>query len=236
MCRKASTGDMVDLPAWMQVCAMKGTSGHYRSIIIQKCVMSNTLYDDADVPLTAPILKMIINRAWTRKDGNMNRPSLRHDMDGMPPFTMLDLSKDEVAMLNNEDDLITSQYLDPRDPGDRGGKDPQETKGGQPKQLAYQAKSGSRGPTKGSRKSNVHKDYQLLQEGCVWCGAQWISDLCPKLLVWILFFQIEMHQETYHRELFTGMTCPGTSGEPLERPQENKCRSVNRKIIQIYIP
>ena len=73
--------------------------------------MSNTFYDDAGIPLTAPLLKMIIKRAWTRKDGNMNRPSLLHAMDGLSPFTMLDLSEDEVAMLNNEDDLITSAYL-----------------------------------------------------------------------------------------------------------------------------
>ena len=54
MCGKASTDDMVDLPAWMQECATKVTSENYKSIIIQKFVMSNTFYDDADVPLTAP--------------------------------------------------------------------------------------------------------------------------------------------------------------------------------------
>ena len=61
--------------------------------------------------MTAPLLKMIIKRDWTGKDGNMNRPSLLHAMDGLSPFTVLDLSKDEVAMLNNEDDSITSAYL-----------------------------------------------------------------------------------------------------------------------------
>ena len=73
--------------------------------------MESKLYDDADGPLTAPLLKMIIKRAWTRKDGNMNRPSLLHAMDGLSHFTMLYLSEDEVAMLNNEDDLITSASL-----------------------------------------------------------------------------------------------------------------------------
>ena len=41
----------------------------------------------------------------------MNRPSLLHDMYGLSPFTMLDLSEDEVAMMNNEDYLITSASL-----------------------------------------------------------------------------------------------------------------------------
>ena len=111
MCGKASTVDTVDLPAWTQECTTKGTSKHYKSIIIQKFLMSNTLYDDADVPLTAPFMKMIINRACTRKDGNMNRPYLLHAMYGLSPFTMLDLSEYEVAMMNNEYYLITSSYL-----------------------------------------------------------------------------------------------------------------------------
>ena len=73
---KANTGDMIDLPAWMQECATKGTIKHYKSIIIQKFLMSNTFYDDANIPLTSPLLKMIIKRAWTGKHGNINRPSL----------------------------------------------------------------------------------------------------------------------------------------------------------------
>ena len=73
--------------------------------------MLNTFYDDADVPLTSPLLKMIIKRSWTGKDGNINRTSLLHAMEGFSPFTMLDLSEDEVALLNNEDDLTTSASL-----------------------------------------------------------------------------------------------------------------------------
>ena len=111
MCGKASTGDMTDLPAWTQECATKGTSKHYKSIIIQKFLISNTFYDDADVPLTSPLLNMIIKRAWTRKNGNINRPSLLHAMEVLSPFIMLDLSKDEVELMNNEDDLITPASL-----------------------------------------------------------------------------------------------------------------------------
>ena len=73
--------------------------------------MQNIFYDDSNVPLTAPLLKMIVKMACTGKDENINRPSLLHDMGGLSPFTMLDLSKDEVVLLNNEDDLIISVYL-----------------------------------------------------------------------------------------------------------------------------
>ena len=111
MCGNASTGDMMDPPAWMQECSTKGTRKHYKSIIIQKFVMSNTFYDDSDVTPTAPLLNMIVKRSWNGKDGNLNRPPLLHAMDGLSPFTMLDLSEDEVTLLNNEEDLITSASL-----------------------------------------------------------------------------------------------------------------------------
>ena len=85
----------MDIPAWMQECATKGTSEHYKSIIIQKFVMQNTFYDESDVPLTARLLERITKRAWTRKDGNINRPTLLHSMEGFSLLTMLDLSEDE---------------------------------------------------------------------------------------------------------------------------------------------
>ena len=63
----------MDLPTWMQECTTKDTSERYKSIIIHKFVISYTFYDDADVTLTSPLIKIIINRAWTGKDGNINR-------------------------------------------------------------------------------------------------------------------------------------------------------------------
>ena len=80
MCGKLSTGDMMDLPECMQEYSTKSTSKHYKSSIIHKFVMTNTFYDDANVPLITRLLKMIINKAWTGKDGNINMPSLLYDM------------------------------------------------------------------------------------------------------------------------------------------------------------
>ena len=73
--------------------------------------MSNTFYDYADVPLTASFLKTIIKSSCTGKDGNINRPSLLYAMEGLSPFTMLDLSEDELELLNNGDDLTISASL-----------------------------------------------------------------------------------------------------------------------------
>ena len=73
--------------------------------------MNNTFYDDADVPLTATLLKMIMKRAWCGKDSNVTRPSLLHAIEGLSPFTMLDLNKDEITLLNSKEDLIASASL-----------------------------------------------------------------------------------------------------------------------------
>uniref|UniRef100_A0A7S2R2L1 Uncharacterized protein n=1 Tax=Eucampia antarctica TaxID=49252 RepID=A0A7S2R2L1_9STRA len=94
MCDNPTTGTFSGLPLWLQDCADKGTTDHYRLTIVQKYVMANVYYDDADVPMTAQMLKMIMKRAWTGKDGNINRPSLVHAMDGLSPFTMLDPNED----------------------------------------------------------------------------------------------------------------------------------------------
>ena len=55
-------GDSADLPLWMQDCAAKGTSNPYKMTIIEKAIMTNIYYYDVDVPLTAPLLKMIMKR------------------------------------------------------------------------------------------------------------------------------------------------------------------------------
>jgi len=59
MCGKCSSGDETCLPAWIQYCALKGTSEAYKQTIIRKWSMNTFHYDDADVPLTTPLLKVI---------------------------------------------------------------------------------------------------------------------------------------------------------------------------------
>ena len=106
MCGKASTGKFQDLPGWLQECNDKGNSESYKHILVQKFIMANSFFDDAEVPLTMQIIKMFVKRAWTGKDGNITRPTLLHAMEGLTPFAMQDLNEDEVAILNDESDLL----------------------------------------------------------------------------------------------------------------------------------
>ena len=111
MCGQASSATTKDLPGWFKDCMVKHTTDQYRQTIIRKWVTNNTFYDDAEVPLTEPLLKMIMKRAWVGKGGNVSRPSLLHAMEGISPFLMLDLSEDEVASINDEADLIQHASL-----------------------------------------------------------------------------------------------------------------------------
>ena len=111
MCGESSTGDATMLPQWFQECAAKGTSEQFQMTIIRKWLMAAAFYDDADIPITAPLLKMIWKRAWAGKDGNISRPSLINAMEGLSPFAMLDMDEDAVAQINDEDALLDAASL-----------------------------------------------------------------------------------------------------------------------------
>ena len=80
-------------------------------MIAQKNIIASIFFEDADVPMTSQLFKMIMKQSWTVKDGNINFPSLVHTTDGLSPFTMLDLNEDEVALLNDEQDFNTDSLV-----------------------------------------------------------------------------------------------------------------------------
>jgi hypothetical protein len=110
MCGKPRDADPILLPYWLQECAKKG-SETYKLTVIMKHVMQNTYYDDAEVPITRPLLKMILKRQWTGKDGNITRPSMATACEGLSPFAVLDLDEDAVARINDADDALTRASL-----------------------------------------------------------------------------------------------------------------------------
>ena len=111
MCGRPNVGTIEDLPSWFKEFSEKSNSDSYKTMILQKHIMATTYYDNDKVPLTGPLLKMIMNRSWNGKDGNINRPLLIHRMEGLTLFAMLDLNKDQVATLNEEQDLLNTASL-----------------------------------------------------------------------------------------------------------------------------
>ena len=110
MCGKARDSDPALLPNWIQECAKKG-SENYKLTVIMKQIMNQSYYDDAEVPITRPLLKMILKRQWTGKDGNITRPSMATSSEGLSPFAVLDLDEDAVARINDADDALTRASL-----------------------------------------------------------------------------------------------------------------------------
>lgn len=94
------------LPEWFRLCSEKGMTDSFRYTIINKHIMENFRYEDAEVPLTYSVLKMVCKRNWTGKEGNVNRPSFVNSTEGLSPFLLLDLTEDEVATMNDENDAL----------------------------------------------------------------------------------------------------------------------------------
>ena len=107
MCGKNPHDHHTLLPQWFQDCAEKGMTESFRLRIIRKHIMLHVKYDDADIPITATLLKNINKRNWLGKEGNIKRPSLLNASEGLSPFIVLDLDEDEVARLNDTDDALT---------------------------------------------------------------------------------------------------------------------------------
>ena len=107
MCGKDPRDHHSLLPQWFQDCAEKGMTESFRLRIIRKHIMLHYKYDDADIPITATLLKNINKRNWLGKDGNIKRPSLLNASEGLSPFIVLDLDEDEVAKINDTEDALT---------------------------------------------------------------------------------------------------------------------------------
>ena len=75
--------------------------------IIWKHIMITTHYDDAEVPLSAPLIKMDIKRNWVVKDRNITCPLLVNATNGLSPFLVLYLTEYQVASINEYDKALT---------------------------------------------------------------------------------------------------------------------------------
>jgi hypothetical protein len=116
MCGKPQNTNINQLPAWINGVCEKGTSESYKLNVIRQHIMDNERYEDAEVPMTTPLLKMVNTRNWVGKDGNVKRPSFLHAAEGLTVFMVLDFTADEVAVLNDLHETInTASYVTPSD-------------------------------------------------------------------------------------------------------------------------
>jgi len=95
------------LPAWFASIAAKGMGESFKLQIIRKHLIANEFYEDAEVPLTTTLLKMIVKRQWAGT-GNHRRPTIASAFEGLSIFAMIDIEDDEVAQLNILEEAIDS--------------------------------------------------------------------------------------------------------------------------------
>ena len=102
-------GSEIDLmPQWICDCAEKGMSNPFRYNILRVHIASHFRYEDAEVPLTLTLLKMIVKQNWLGKEGDPSRPSAAHALEGLSPFACAYMDSDEIACQNIAENLIDS--------------------------------------------------------------------------------------------------------------------------------
>ena len=84
------------LPAWLLQMSEKGQNDNTRNQIIIKW-LQRVLYDDAEIPITAPLLTMIRKRKRLSDDPV---PSLKTASKGLSIFAVGQMTEDQVASIN----------------------------------------------------------------------------------------------------------------------------------------
>ena len=92
MCGKSGCGKFDSLPTWFQQCGEKSFLEQYKMTTIRKHIMTITNYNDAEVPLSAPLLNMDIEQNWVGKYSNITHSLIANATDGISPFLVLDLT------------------------------------------------------------------------------------------------------------------------------------------------
>jgi hypothetical protein len=85
------------LPDWLVTTNEKGQNDNTRNQIII-ATLKNILFEDAEIPVTAPLLLMIRKRKWLSDDPTA---TYRTAAKGLSIFAVAPLTEDEVALIND---------------------------------------------------------------------------------------------------------------------------------------
>lgn len=87
------------LPKWVRLVSEKKMSKEAKFRVIRQQLTENPAYDDAEIPLTIPLMETILGMKWLAKD-DVNNPSYDGATEGLTPFMVMELNSDEVAAIN----------------------------------------------------------------------------------------------------------------------------------------
>lgn len=90
-------------PKWYRDIFAKNQDEKDKALVVAHAIGKSFIFEDAEVPLYPALLKMILKRDWTGQDVG-KRAALAHAAKGLSPFAMVDLTEDDVAYMQQEDD------------------------------------------------------------------------------------------------------------------------------------
>ena len=96
------------LPAFYTDIAEKNLSKEGKNLIIREICHSANKYEDAPIPLLAPLLKTIRHREWSGDSGVHTMVSA---MKGLSPFLLLEISEEDQANWNEQYKLLEASTL-----------------------------------------------------------------------------------------------------------------------------
>ena len=113
MCGLDASAPDAAFPKWFRDLFAKNQDEKDRAHIISHAIERTFMYEDAEVPMYPSLVKMILTRKWTGNDLG-RRPAYIHAAAGLSPFAMVDLTEDDVALMQQDyDDLISASSVSP---------------------------------------------------------------------------------------------------------------------------
>ena len=96
------------LPSFYADLAEPGLSKEGKNLIIREACRRHPKYDDAPIPLLAPLLKTIRTKEWS---GDSGVTTLVSAVKGLSPFLVLELSEEDEATWNEQFELMEQATL-----------------------------------------------------------------------------------------------------------------------------
>jgi hypothetical protein len=113
MCGLDPSAPDAAFPKWFRDLFAKNQDEKDRAHIVSNAIERTYMYEDAEVPLYPTLIKMILTRKWAGNDLG-RRPAFIHAANGASPFAMVDLTEEDVALMQQDyDDLVNASSVSP---------------------------------------------------------------------------------------------------------------------------
>ena len=111
MCGLDYTAGDECLPKWYKDLFAKHQDEKDKAQVIATAIVKCHIFDDAEVPLYPTLVKTTVKKDWTASDIR-KRATLVNVVMGLSPFTMLDMTEEVVALMQQDhEDLLNASLI-----------------------------------------------------------------------------------------------------------------------------